>query len=293
MELEPELRLLCADFMSSPTVAVLGSTYSNTQLWAQGSYHPTRWAGLQYQLFRSAPNRRPFVVSDAGVEDTIGLGYDATRTDAQIRLSLRKETGALGSRADLIYARTGWEGGGVQQQINQIGGHVSYRAAAFSLAGSAFHRTRWTPLDVRVSGGINPIGPFSASAELVHLTHFGGRASDYESLSEATVKLGVKGERVIATAEGNGPVNALDRALRSSMENVYTALAGLELTDYKVRILEGSSGTNAITRILVTFSDGGEEWTTVGVGPNVVDASWVALEQAITYGLLRQGYPQD
>ncbi|MFD3684279.1 citramalate synthase [Nocardiopsis sp. NPDC058631] len=117
-------------------------------------------------------------------------------------------------------------------------------------------------------------------------------SNDYESLSEATVKLLVKGERVIATAEGNGPVNALDRALRNSMEGVYTALAGLELTDYKVRILEGSSGTNAITRILVTFSDGSGEWTTVGVGPNVIDASWVALEQAVTYGLLRQGYPQ-
>ena len=106
------------------------------------------------------------------------------------------------------------------------------------------------------------------------------------------MKLKVKGERIIATAEGNGPVNALDRALRSSMENVYTALAGLELTDYKVRILEGSSGTNAITRILITLGDGSEEWTTVGVGANVVDASWVALEQGITYGLLRQGYPQ-
>ncbi|MET9781279.1 citramalate synthase [Nocardiopsis alba] len=118
-------------------------------------------------------------------------------------------------------------------------------------------------------------------------------AGDDESLSEATVKLRVKGERVIATAEGNGPVNALDRALRSSLEHAFTALGGLELTDYKVRILEGASGTDAVTRILVTFSDGGEEWTTVGVGPNVVDASWVALEQAITYGLLRQGYPRD
>ena len=113
-----------------------------------------------------------------------------------------------------------------------------------------------------------------------------------ESLTEATVKLSVKGERIIATAEGNGPVNALDRALRNSMENVFTALAGLELTDYKVRILEGTSGTNTITRILITFSDGAGEWTTVGAGPNVVDASWVALEQAVTYGLLRQGYPQ-
>ncbi|MFW6641360.1 citramalate synthase [Nocardiopsis algeriensis] len=117
--------------------------------------------------------------------------------------------------------------------------------------------------------------------------------SEYESLTEATVKLTVKGERVIATAEGNGPVNALDRALRSSMEGVYPELARLELTDYKVRILEGSSGTNAITRTLITFGDGAGEWTTVGVGANVVDASWVALEQAFTYGLLRQGYPQE
>ncbi|MUL42690.1 citramalate synthase [Streptomonospora sp. PA3] len=113
------------------------------------------------------------------------------------------------------------------------------------------------------------------------------------AVSEATVKLQVKGERVIATAEGNGPVNALDRALRSAMEGVYTALAGLELTDYKVRILEGNSGTGAVTRILVTFGDGRGEWTTVGVGENVIDASWIALKDAMTYGLLRQGYPQE
>lgn len=119
-----------------------------------------------------------------------------------------------------------------------------------------------------------------------------GRA-DESAVSEATVKLHVKGERVIATGEGNGPVNALDRALRSAMEGVYTALGGLELTDYKVRILEGASGTAAVTRILVTFSDGRGEWTTVGVGENVIEASWIALEQAVTYGLLRQGYPQD
>ncbi|QBI52973.1 citramalate synthase [Streptomonospora litoralis] len=120
-----------------------------------------------------------------------------------------------------------------------------------------------------------------------------GETPQDAAASEATVKLHVKGERVIATAEGNGPVNALDRALRSAMEGVYTALAGLELTDYKVRILEGNSGTGAVTRILVTFGDGRGEWTTVGVGENVIDASWIALEDALTYGLLRQGYPQD
>jgi hypothetical protein len=174
---------LGADYLSSPTIAVLRSTYSNTQVWAQGSYHPTRWVGLQYQLIRSAPNRRPFVISNAGVEDTIGPGYDAKRTEAQFRLSLRKEKGELGPQLDVIYGRTGWDGGGIQQQINQIGGHFTYRLPAFSLSGSAFHRTRWTPLDVRANVGLNPIGPFSASAELVHLRHFGGRASDYASLA--------------------------------------------------------------------------------------------------------------
>ncbi|GAA3764198.1 citramalate synthase [Salinactinospora qingdaonensis] len=115
--------------------------------------------------------------------------------------------------------------------------------------------------------------------------------SDNSHLSEATVKLHVKGERVIASAEGNGPVNALDRALRSAMEGVYTALANVHLSDYKVRILEGSSGTAAITRVLIDFTDGHSDWTTVGVGENVIEASWIALQQAITYGLLRQGYP--
>jgi hypothetical protein len=174
---------LGADYLSSPTVAVLSSNYSNTQLWAQGSYHPTPWVGLQYQLIRSSPNRRPFVVSDAGVEDTIGPGYDAKRTDAQLRLSLRKEVNDLGPRADIIYSRTAWDGAGLDQQINQIGGYLTYRLPRFSLSGSVFHRTRWSPLDARVNLGLNPIGPFSASAELVHVRHFGGRASDYADLA--------------------------------------------------------------------------------------------------------------
>jgi hypothetical protein len=174
---------LGADYMSSPTATGLSSNYSNTQLWAQGSYHPTSWVGLQYQLIRTAPNRRPFVIRNAGLEDTIGPGYKATRTDAQIRLSLRKQRDELGPRADLIYARTGWDGAGLDQQNNQIGGYLSYHAPTFSIGGSAFHRTRWTPLDARITVGLNPIGPFSAGAELVHLRHFGGRASDYAGLS--------------------------------------------------------------------------------------------------------------
>ena len=119
------------------------------------------------------------------------------------------------------------------------------------------------------------------------------RRPDGSSASEATVKLYVKGERVVATGEGNGPVNALDRALRSALESVYPDLATMELVDYKVRILEGTSGTDAVTRVLIDCSDGQGEWTTVGVGENVIEASWTALEQALTYGLLRRGYTQQ
>ena len=100
------------------------------------------------------------------------------------------------------------------------------------------------------------------------------------------MKVRVKGERVIATAEGNGPVNALDEALRQALARHYPQLSGLELADYKVRILEGSHGTGAITRVLVgTIDERGEGWTTVGVHENVVEASWHALVDALSYGL--------
>ncbi|HET7529379.1 MAG TPA: citramalate synthase [Mycobacteriales bacterium] len=105
-------------------------------------------------------------------------------------------------------------------------------------------------------------------------------------VSEATVKLHAKGERFVATGEGNGPVNALDRALRQALERLHPQLATLELVDYKVRILEGAHGTGAVTRVLVRTSDGAREWDTVGVDENVISASWQALDDAYTYGLL-------
>ncbi|MFF8368418.1 citramalate synthase [Streptomyces lydicus] len=107
--------------------------------------------------------------------------------------------------------------------------------------------------------------------------------------NEATVKLWAKGERIVSTAEGNGPVNALDRALRVGLERIYPQLATMELVDYKVRILEGALGTGSTTRVLVSTSDGRGEWSTVGVAENVIAASWQALDDAYAYGLLRAG----
>ena len=105
---------------------------------------------------------------------------------------------------------------------------------------------------------------------------------------EATVKVHVGGRRIIATAEGNGPVNALDSALRSAVAEQYPELNDVELVDYKVRILAGHAGTDSITRVLVSVRSGRprpQEWTTVGVHANVVEASWQALVDALVYVL--------
>ena len=107
--------------------------------------------------------------------------------------------------------------------------------------------------------------------------------------SEATVKVHADGQRIVATGEGNGPVNALDNALRSALGQIFPEIADLELVDYKVRILEGREGTAAVTRVLVESTDGKGEWSTIGVHQNVIAASWNALEEAVTYGLLRAG----
>ena len=107
--------------------------------------------------------------------------------------------------------------------------------------------------------------------------------------SEATVKVHVGGRRIIATAEGNGPVNALDSALRSAVAEEFPEFSQVELVDYKVRILAGSAGTDSITRVLVSSARGPQEWTTVGVHPNVVEASWLALVDALVYALAPQG----
>ncbi len=104
--------------------------------------------------------------------------------------------------------------------------------------------------------------------------------------SEATVTVQAGDDRTVAVGEGNGPVNALDNALRSALSRVFPQLKKFVLTDYKVRIVEGAKGTDAVTRVLVDTTDGLTDWTTVGVHENVIAASWMALEDAVRFGLL-------
>jgi 2-isopropylmalate synthase len=116
-------------------------------------------------------------------------------------------------------------------------------------------------------------------------------------ISEATVKVHLRNddgttERVISTGEGNGPVNALDNALRQALVGRHPQLAGVSLADYKVRILGWKGGTSATTRVLIDSTDGAGEWTTVGVHDNIVEASWHALVDALTYAV-RHREPRD
>ncbi|GAC1314689.1 MAG: citramalate synthase [Acidimicrobiales bacterium] len=105
-------------------------------------------------------------------------------------------------------------------------------------------------------------------------------------VTEATIKVHVGDQRVLAVAEGNGPVNALDAALRQALGGAYPQLARIHLTDYRVRVLDTAAGTGAITRVLIDSTDGERSWSTIGVSDNVIDASWQALADSFVYGLL-------
>ncbi|PZR51555.1 citramalate synthase [Xylanimonas oleitrophica] len=114
-------------------------------------------------------------------------------------------------------------------------------------------------------------------------------ARDAVALAEATVKVRAGGERIVATGEGNGPVNALDQALRLALTRIYPEIGRFELADFKARILDSEHGTDSITRVLVVTTDGERTWSTVGVGPNVIEAAWEAMLDAHVWGLLHTG----
>ncbi len=119
----------------------------------------------------------------------------------------------------------------------------------------------------------------------VHCDMLQGTMVNYRN-AVATIKVAVKGEDILEAAEGNGPVSALDSALRKALKNFYPEIAQFQLTDYKVRILDSGAGTSAKTRVLIESSNGLQRWTTVGVSSNILEASYQAVVEGIEYGLL-------
>jgi 2-isopropylmalate synthase len=168
-------------------------------------------------------------------------------------------------------------GGRVLERVKELE-HGGY---AFEVADASFE------LLVRREAGLLA-APFALEGYRVVVERRIGGNGDGTDLSEATVRLLVEGERVLAVGEGVGPVHALDQALRRALADRHPELETVRLVDYKVRILDGRAGTRAVTRVLVTTADGEGEWTTVGVSDDVVTASWEALADGVLYGLLRR-----
>ena len=135
---------------------------------------------------------------------------------------------------------------------------------------------------------------FKVSTE--HRSGTGARAWNEVAVdmdTEATVKIHMSGERIVATGEGNGPINALHAALMLAVGDRYPAFRSISLIDYKVRVLDTSAGTGAVTRVIIDSTNGDRVWTTIGVSTNIVEASWQALVDSLVYGLLHSNDAAD
>jgi 2-isopropylmalate synthase len=132
----------------------------------------------------------------------------------------------------------------------------------------------------RLRPGYRP--PFELIDFMVVVEHRQGRGI----FAEASVKVRVGDEVVHTAAEGNGPVNALDKALRKALLPVYPKLAGVTLEDYKVRILDGEAATSATTRVIIDTRNGDGAWSTVGSSSNIIESSWQALADSMEYALV-------
>jgi 2-isopropylmalate synthase len=245
------------------------------------------------EIANLAPDtHRPYVGSSAFAHKA-GLHASAIKVDPELYNHLDPAIVGNGQRilvtemagrasVELKSAELGVDLSDRPDVVTTVVNHVKDREAdgwSYEAADASFE------LLVRDSLGGAPV-PFELESYRVIVD----RQASGEVVSEATVKLVAKGERIISTAEGNGPVNALDRALRSALDGVFPRLGAFELSDYKVRILQGkqsdSAGTGAVTRVLVGTTDRESEWTTVGVHENVIEASWLALHDAVRFGLL-------
>ena len=171
-------------------------------------------------------------------------------------------------------------------RINRLLDGVKEREAAgyaYEAAGASFEL-----MARRILGGVPDY--FAVERFSVNVERRYNAIGQLTTVAEATVKVKVDGETLISAAEGNGPVNALDVALRKDLGKYQKYIEGLQLTDYRVRILNG--GTEAVTRVLIESQDeSGARWTTVGVSPNIIDASFQALMDSVVYKLVKSGAP--
>ena len=256
----------------------------------------TRTSHALAEIANIAPDTHQAYVGVAAFAHKAGLHASAIKVDPELYNHMNPVDVGNGQRVlvtemagrasvELKGAELGLDLAGRPDAVSAVVGTVKEREAqgwSFEAADASLE------LLMRSALGHEAVLPFAVESYRVLIENRGG-----EVVSEATVKLVVDGERIIATREGNGPVNALDAALRAALTPRTRGWRDVELSDFKVRLLapEGAGetrGTDAVTRVLVESTDGDGSWTTVGVHGNVVEASWLALVDAVAYAGLRE-----
>lgn len=247
------------------------------------------------ELANIAPQERQPYVGASAFAHKAGLHASAIRVDpdlyqhidpALVGNDMRMVISDMAGRASIeLKAREfGLELAGENDKLQAITQRVKEAEAAgytFDAADASFE------LLARETAGGARIRYFDVESWSARVTSVPGSESD--STSEATVKLVAGGRRYAKLGEGVGPVDALDSALRAALRDVYPQLEDLSLVDFKVRIVDSMSATKAITRVLITMKDHEDTWITVGVGRDVIEASWEALTSGYVYGLFRAG----
>ncbi len=225
----------------------------------------------------SVGNGARFVVSELAGRSTLAL--------KAAELGIELDSTALG---EILDALKRLEHAGYHFEVADGSLELLMRAAAGGSAGALDGFFAVESFRVSTDWRERPDGerPDSTGARgATRLVHPWARAG--ELVTEATVKVRVAGNRVVATAEGNGPVNALDAALREAIGSHFPELESMRLTDYRVRVLDTRKGTGAVTRVLLDTADPDGSWSTIGVSENVIEASWHALVDSVVFGLLR------
>ena len=249
------------------------------------------------EVLNRAPNRHAPYVGESAFAHKGGIHVSAVQKDPRTYEHVPPE--AVGNRRKLLVSDQAGRSN-ILAELERIGivtpkddpriarllDEVKQREAvgyAYEAADASFEL-----LARRMLGNVPQFFDVDAFRVTVERRH--NAVGDLVTVSEATVKVRIDGETVLSAGEGNGPVNALDNALRKDLGRYQGFITDLELVDYKVRILTG--GTDAVTRVLVESRDGeGNRWFTVGVSPNIVDASFEALLNSINYKLIRDGAP--
>jgi len=247
------------------------------------------------ELLNRAPNRNAPYVGESAFAHKGGIHVSAVQKDPRTYEHVPPDS--VGNRRRLLVSDQGGRSN-ILAELDRIGipvpkddprvsrllDEVKEREAkgyAYEAADASFEL-----LARRMLGNVPQFFDVDSFRVMVERRH--NAEGDLVTVSEATVKVRIDGETMLSVGEGNGPVNALDTALRKDLGRYQSYISDLELVDYKVRILTG--GTDAVTRVLIESRDGeGNRWFTVGVSPNIVDASFEALLDSINYKLIRDG----